>query len=681
VRTKSVAGRLGIVVVVVGVFLAALAGAVLPASAGAQTSPSGASGASGVQPPVDGPARGSAPGESPVEGGSVTPEALNPQGEFTPVTPARILDTRVGTGGFSAPVGSDATISVKVAGVGGLPSTGVAAAVLNVTVTNAGQPSFLTLWPSGQGRPDVSNLNWVAGQTVANLSTVMVGNDGKVNVFNHLGSTDVVIDVVGFYATASGPSGSRFHSVGPSRYFDTRDTGTPLGTDEVRPFKVTGRNGVPESGVTAVAMSVTVTGSTLGGYVTVYPADVSNPPVASNVNFVPGATVPNLVIVRVPANGALSFYNKFGSVHVIADVVGWYDENRVTESGRFVPLSPNRIIDTRSSGTPIGDQSSASFAVAGRGGVPGTGAGAVVMNVTVTEPSSASFLTVFPDGGPQPFASNLNYVDGQTVPNLVITGVGGNGNVRAFNKWGSVHVVVDVAGYFSEVSFGFDTCEAPSLSAMSAWRTASPYTSVGIYFGGGLRACSNKALTTPSWVNTVVAQGWRLIPTYVGAQAPCSGYSVRIDPANAFAWGVGAAEDAAVQAGKAGLAPGAPLYFDMEAYNNKDAACSLAVKQFVGGWVTRLHELGFKAGYYSSLNSGIADQVKAVNEGYAGPDAIWVAAWNDTPNVYGFPPDILPDGAWSLHQRLHQYTGGHAETWGGVTLNIDSTVVDGPLAP
>jgi hypothetical protein len=318
--------------------------------------------------------------------------------------------------------------------------------------------------------------------------------------------------------------------------------------------------------------------------------------------------------------------------------------------------------------------------VAGQGGIPTVGAGAVVMNVTATEPSEPSFLTVHPDGTFPPNASNLNFVGGQTIPNLVTVKLGSSGAARIFNRFGGVHVVADVAGYFTEVTFGFDACETPSVSQMSTWKANSPYTSIGIYFGGGLRACRNAALDNALWVNSVVAQGWRLIPTYVGAQAPCSGYSIRIDPNNAFAWGVDAANDAADRAAIAGLPLGVPLYFDMEAYNTADAGCSLAVKQFIGGWVARLHERGFAAGFYSSLNSGIADMAKAVNEGYPALDAIWIAVWNDTPNIFGFG-SALPDNLWSLHQRIHQYRGGHDENWGGVTINIDTNAVDGPLAP
>ena len=634
-----------------------------------------------MQPPVGGPGRGAEPNGPQVVGNDVQAEATDPNGEFTPVTPTRILDTRDGTGGISGPFGSQQTSSIQIEGAGGLPGDGVGAVVLNVTVTGTTAGSFLTLFPSGTGRPFSSNLNWDGGTTIANLVTVRVGSNGRVSIFNHAGSAHVIVDVMGFYATSEGPAGSRFHALNPSRYFDTRATNTPFLQNQTRGFKVTGRNGVPDAGVTAVAMNVTVADSTLGGYVTVFPGDVGAPPGTSNVNFLPGMTIPNQVIVRVPSSGLVNFYNAFGAVHVIADVVGWYDDNRVTESGRFVPVNPTRMLDTRIFGGPVFGGTTRFMQVAGQGPIPAVGAGAIVMNVTATEPSEVSFLTVHPDGTFPPNASNLNFVGGQTIPNHVIVKLGGpTGAARIFNRFGAVQVVADVAGYFTEVTFGFDACETPSVSQMSTWKANSPYTSVGIYFGGGLRACRNSALDNASWVNSVTAQGWRLIPTYVGAQAPCTGYSIRIDPNNAFAWGVDAANDAANRAAIAGLPPGVPLYFDMEAYNNADAGCSLAVKQFIGGWVARLHERGFAAGFYSSLNSGIADMAKAVNEGYPALDAIWIAAWNDTPNIFGFG-SALPDNLWAFHQRIHQYRGGHDETWGGVTLNIDTNAVDGPLAP
>ena len=390
--------------------------------------------------------------------------AASARGEFTSLTPARILDTRDGTGtdGATTPLGAAQTIDVQITGRGGVAEVGVAAVVLNATVTEPTQASFLTIWPAGIARPEISNLNFRAGQNVPNLVTVAVGAGGKVSVFNLTGSTHVIFDVVGFYADGSGPAGSRFHPINPFRYFDTRDgTGgvaaTPIGPDGVVKFNVLGKGGVPVSGVTGVVMNVTVTNPTLPSFLTVYPDDVTARPLASNLNYAAGQTVPNLVVVRVPANGIVDFYNLAGAVNVLADVVGYYDATKTTEAGRFIPVTPARSIDTRVTGEPLGPNELGSLVMAGFDGVPPTGAGAVVINATVTGPTAPSFLTVFPDDLCDiPLASNLNFVGGQTVPNLVIVRLSAMrdcavapGALDFYNLAGTVHVIVDVFGYFT----------------------------------------------------------------------------------------------------------------------------------------------------------------------------------------------------------------------------------------
>jgi hypothetical protein len=221
---------------------------------------------------------------------------------------------------------------------------------------------------------------------------------------------------------------------------------------------------------------------------------------------------------------------------------------------------------------------------------------------------------------------------------------------------------------------------------MSTWRSFSPFTSVGIYIGGINRACRNAALDTPGWVQTVVGQGWRLMPIYVGLQAPCISFgSAQITPDLfvAISQGQAAANDAADRALGAGLSPGAPIYFDMEGYNNADTTCVVTVRAFMLGWTLQLHGRGFAAGMYSSLCSGVSDLAAVYNDpSYPRLDAIWIAAWNGTPNTIGFGGSCpLSDSVWPFHQRIHQYQGGHDETWGGVTINIDRDAVDGPTAP
>ena len=118
----------------------------------------------------------------------------------------------------------------------------------------------------------------------------------------------------------------------------------------------------------------------------------------------------------------------------------------------------------------------------------------------------------------------------------------------------------------------------------------------------------------------------------------------------------------------------------MEGYP-RGGTCSTSVQRFASGWVHGLNQRGYLAGFYSSLCSGIQDLAAVYDvPSIRRQNAVWIAAWNNTPNIFGFGP-ALPDNLWAFHQRIHQYRGGHNETWGGITLNIDTNAVDGPLAP
>lgn len=250
-----------------------------------------------------------------------------------------------------------------------------------------------------------------------------------------------------------------YHPVVPYRILDTRSApqGVPagkVGSTDITVDVTGGASGVPTINVSAVVLNVTVTEPTAGSYVTVYPSGEPRP-LASNLNFSPGQTVPNLATVKVGVDGNVKVYNNTGLAHVIFDVVGWYGGS--TGGSRFNAFTPFRILDTRTGpqGVPAGsvDQGeSVTVDVTGVGGVPTSGVAAVVLNVTVTQPTTGSFLTVHPSDTALPLASNLNFNPGETVPNLVIVKVGVDGNVKVYNKLGSVHVIFDVVGWFGAAS-------------------------------------------------------------------------------------------------------------------------------------------------------------------------------------------------------------------------------------
>ena len=259
-----------------------------------------------------------------------------------------------------------------------------------------------------------------------------------------------------------------YHALPPQRIFDTRQASqvgpysTPFGPNESRDVTVAGLGGVPPTGVTAVVLNVTVTDTTSSSYLTVYPTGVPVRPVASNLNWVGGKTIPNLVEVALGTGGQISVYNAYGTVDVIIDVAGYVGAPGVTNvtDGLFNPVVPMRVLDTRdgtgASKGPVAGNQTIDVQVTGVAGsnVPLTGVSGVVLNVTVTSPTAGSYLTVFPTGGSQPLASNLNFTAGQTVPNRVIVKVGTGGKVSFYNAYGSVHVLADIGGWFTDSTLG-----------------------------------------------------------------------------------------------------------------------------------------------------------------------------------------------------------------------------------
>ncbi|WP_079159741.1 peptidoglycan recognition protein family protein [Streptomyces griseus] len=368
--------------------------------------------------------------------------------KFVPVTPQRLMDTRVGLGVPKAQVGPAGVVTLQVTGANGIPATDVGAVVLNVTATHVSSTSFVSVYPDGTTRTSASNLNVVQGQTVPNLVVVPVVN-GRVSFYNNAGTLDLIADITGYFTSAG--EGSTHVNLGPKRVMDTREgLGVPqaqVGPEGVVTLQVAGVNGVPAEGVSAVVLNVTATRVSATSFVSVYP-DGTTRTSASNLNVKQGQTVPNLVIVPV-VNGRVSFYNNAGTLDLIADITGYFTS--AGEGATHINLGPKRVMDTREGlGVPqaqVGPEGVVTLKVAGVNGVPAEGVSAVVLNVTATHVSATSFVSVYPDGTTRTSASNLNVVKGQTVPNLVIVPVV-NGKVSFYNNAGSLDLIADITGYF-----------------------------------------------------------------------------------------------------------------------------------------------------------------------------------------------------------------------------------------
>jgi hypothetical protein len=399
---------------------------------------------------------------------------------MVPLSPTRLVDTRSPSNGGTTvdginlghgAIGQHQTYDVQIAGRGGLGAAGAVAAVaLNVTVVSPTASSYITAYPTGVSLPLASNLNFVAGQTIPNMAIVKVGTGGQISIYNNTGSADVVVDVVGWFPVASAYTG-----VTPQRMLDTRASGTPyyggptidglyqnsgaLNAHQTFVLPVTGRGTIPASGVAAVAVNVTIIGPTAGNFVSVFPGDSSFDG-TSSVNFGVGQTIANMVITKVSAAGTIAIYNNAGATQIAVDIVGWFPA--VSE---FHSFAPERFVDTRATGVPsyggpttdgqyqaigpIAPGGHLDVTVVGRGSIPASGVGAVALNVTAVGSTGSNYLTVYPFGAAQPTASNLNFVAGETIANMVIVKIGTGGKITIYNNDGNTPVLVDVVGWFS----------------------------------------------------------------------------------------------------------------------------------------------------------------------------------------------------------------------------------------
>ncbi|HVB42357.1 MAG TPA: glycoside hydrolase domain-containing protein [Streptosporangiaceae bacterium] len=215
---------------------------------------------------------------------------------------------------------------------------------------------------------------------------------------------------------------------------------------------------------------------------------------------------------------------------------------------------------------------------------------------------------------------------------------------------------------------GFDTCAAPGATAMTRW-LGSPYRAVGVYIGGANRACAQANLT-PAWLTGIARQGWRYFPIYPGLQSSCvlAAGDATITTSQARAQGTAAADDAAAQAASLRIGTGTPLSYDMEAYR---PACDWQVTTFLSAWDSELRARGYASGVYESFTN-IGALVRAAGR-ITEPDVIYYADWDGQAITRS---GYLPHSLWTAHQRLHQYRGGHLETYGGLTLDIDSDQLD-----
>jgi alpha-tubulin suppressor-like RCC1 family protein len=405
-------------------------------------------------------------------------------GGLKPLAASRLLDTAHGVG--APTVTAFGTARVQVTGRGGVPAANVSAVVLNVTVTEPTRRGFVSVYADGAARPSASNLNFIAGQSVSNLVVAPVGPNGKVALYNgSIGKVTLLADVAGYYLSGAPKVAGAFGSLEPTRLLDSRIgigiAKGPVAAGGTVGLQVTGRGGVPTSGVSVVVLNVTVTAPTQAGSVSVSGSQIASPE-ASNLSFSRGQTVPNLVLATVGPGGKVALHNgSTGTVQLIADISGYFLPGSPTVAGAFGPLAPSRLLDTdagvgapKASVTPGG---TVHLQVTGRGGVPASGVSAVALNVRALGPAKAGSVSVRGDGSSLPGRQNLAFEPAETVTKLVVSPVGANGKVALQNNSaGQVGLTADVVGFYSSkdavtaVSTGTShSCAVTNAGGVRCW--------------------------------------------------------------------------------------------------------------------------------------------------------------------------------------------------------------------
>ncbi|MGZ6314150.1 MAG: beta strand repeat-containing protein [Candidatus Limnocylindrales bacterium] len=376
---------------------------------------------------------------------------------YHPLTPARILDTRNGTGGLSV-FSNHVHQTLTIWGTGGVPS-GANAITGNLTVTGQTSGGYLFAGPVAADNPTSSTLNFPTGDDRANAVTVALSNTGTLSI-TYVGSAasssaHVIFDVTGYFTPDT--TGATYHSLAPARILDTRNGtgGLSVFSNHVhQTLTVRGAGGVPSSAV-AITGNLTVTGQTRGGFLFAGPAAVDNP-TSSTLNFPIGDDRANAVTVALSNTGTLSITyvgsSAGSSAQVIFDVTGYFTADLA--GAFYVPLAPSRVLDTRN-GTGglslFSNHVHQTLTIWGAGGVP-SGATAITGNLTVTGQTSGGYLFAGPTAEDNPTSSTLNFPTGDDRANALTVALSGSGGLSityvGSSGGSSTQSILDVTGYF-----------------------------------------------------------------------------------------------------------------------------------------------------------------------------------------------------------------------------------------
>ncbi|MDH6576466.1 hypothetical protein [Kitasatospora sp. MAP5-34] len=389
--------------------------------------------------------------------------AVGPASTFFGGGPSRLVDTRVGYGAPDVPLGADSVLKINIGNLGVDPSVATTTAVvLNVTAIGPTKNGYASVYPDGAPRPTVSTLNFKAGHgnIVTNRVTVQLGADGVIDLYNHAGQADFVVDLVGEYEVSHHDdlAGETFRVGAPTRLLDTRtDIGNRrgrVGPDTTLLADISKVTDPSPNSSSDLVLQLTSTNATEPSYVDAYNALNPAKPETSDLNVTPGEDITNLTFVSVDQRG-LDIYNHAGWTDLVLDYVGVFDRHpngNPGTSGLFSPTSPARILDTRAglgaAKRQVGGGGTVRLKVTGIKGAPAK-VSAVVLNLTATNASVPSHLTAYASGTAKPRTSNLNFVPGKDIAAMVIVPVSPDGYIDITNNAGNVDLLADLQGYYS----------------------------------------------------------------------------------------------------------------------------------------------------------------------------------------------------------------------------------------
>jgi hypothetical protein len=413
-------------------------------------------------------------------------------------------------------------------GPGGVPSSGVSAVVLNLTVVAPTSNGSVVAYESGTARPSAVSVYYRKGQTISGMTVAAVDATNHVNIYSSA-YTQLVAVVDGYFSTpATASAHGLFNPVTPARLLDTRlAPNRPLGPHGALSVPVTGVAGVPATGVSAVLVNTKAVGPSTGGYLSTYPSGKARP-TYSTLQFATGQTVANRAIVSVGTGGKIAVYNNTGTTNVAVDITGYF----TTTGGYYVPVTPTRTHDTRPNtahGTFLGGHCLPCPWIPQIAGlsapyVPATDAVAPTIAVATTvtafaasgtpgSPLGAGYLRLYPSGGKPGAATDVNFPGNAAVSNAAFVALGVDGAFGIQSSVENTYVGVDLFGYFQRAA------PVPTPSGVWTWRQratgAVPDWAVPVAELKGANALHGIVALTDSedWNDALLADGtvwqWR----------------------------------------------------------------------------------------------------------------------------------------------------------------------------